>query len=79
MRITIIIEDQEDGSVSIVAAPNVATMIDRYKQGQGIARTQGVAYALGMLTYAARKSREMAAGQTKKSPLIHLPPGVRLD
>lgn len=77
MKIVITIEDQPDGSVRIVSEPNVATMIDRYKLGQGIARTAGVAFALGMLTYAARKSRENAAGDTEKSPLIHLPPGYR--
>lgn len=75
MKVIITIEDQDDGSVKIVATPNVKTMIEATRRGP-MAQSDAVAYAMAMLTKAARDSADIGKLQ-KKGPQIILPPGIR--
>lgn len=68
-KIVIIIEDQPDGSVRVVATPNVATMMEATRRGLA-AKSSAVAYAMAALT-------KIAADSRKQRALIVLPPGIR--
>lgn len=74
--ITIVLQDQPDGSVSCKASPNVQQMIAKTKEGP-MAESMAVAYALGALTYIATQSRKLKE-KAKGRPLILLPPGTRM-
>lgn len=69
--VVIFIEDNPDGSVSVVAAPNVAGLIDLKRSGAGL--TSGQGYALSALLHIAKAAREE---RKKSQSRIYLPPGI---
>jgi hypothetical protein len=75
MKITITFEDLPDGSVKVVAEPNLKTLISATKAGP-LADSMAVAYALGALTKIAADSRRLKEKGSGR-PLILLPPGTR--
>lgn len=81
MRITITItdvSDSPDGGVKVTCEPPGESLMEFVQQnGQSRSRayTTACMYALGMLTWMAKKSRELKGHE--KVPLIHLPPGIR--
>jgi hypothetical protein len=78
-KIVITIEDLDNGDVKIVATPNFKEMTAITRRGPE-ARSFAVAYAMGMMTYAAAENRKMKkkAGKIEVvSPRMTLPPGTR--
>lgn len=78
MRIVITITDEDNGGVHVDCSHKTAELLDFIKGRRGAsgigAATSACMYAMGMLTWAAARSREM--GRTATG-LIVLPPGVR--
>lgn len=75
MKIVITIEDQE-GKVNVQCDHKAADLIEFVKgRGRNLgAATSAAMYAMGMLTWAMARSREM--GRTQ-SGIIVLPPGIQ--
>lgn len=74
MRIVIVIEDADMGSVKIVSTPPASDLMEKIPGGLGAASSASM-YALGMMTWAANRSREM--GGKPNTSLIELPRGTR--
>lgn len=71
-KITIVIEDREDGTVHVDAQPNLMTMVSMTIRGPE-ATSMAVAYAMKALRQIALDSKAMKE-KDRKSQLI-LPPG----
>lgn len=77
MRITITITDESDDPNSkcrIDVSPPVSDLIN-LQQNRPAARSSAAMYAFGMLTWAARRSKEL--NRPDQGNFIILPPGVR--
>lgn len=73
MRIIMTITDLPEGGVKIDCEPKASELMSMIEGGRLGASTSACMYALGMMTWAASRSKEMAQEQS----LIVLPPGVR--
>jgi hypothetical protein len=77
--VVITLTDIDDENVKIEAKPNFKQMISITKRGPE-ARSMAIAYAMGMMTYAAAENRKMQKRRGKievVSPRMVLPPGTR--
>lgn len=73
-KITIIIEDREDGTCYVEANPNLMTMVDMTRRGPQ-ATSMAVAYAMMALRKIGEASKALKAQNKKTSNLI-LPSGM---
>lgn len=74
MTIVLTVKDMPDGTVNITCNYKTADLLNFVKgRGRSIgANTSAAMYAMGMMTFALRRSRQM-----NRSNIIVLPPGIR--